>query len=192
MKIRNGFVSNSSSSSFICDVCNEEFSGMDLSLTDCDCSECVGGHTFCNDHAERDLSPESFNKEDFIKYFLDEKDEDYEMVKNFNDDEFEEWFEEGEWEWELPYQIPSEFCPICSMKEFTNEMLVDYIAKITKFTKADMFKIIKEKNKRRKKLYLNEYLNHVDEQNIAKILEVKKDLQDNFKTYDEMYQFIYG
>lgn len=30
MKIRNGFVSNSSSSSFTCDVCVETISGMDI------------------------------------------------------------------------------------------------------------------------------------------------------------------
>ena len=32
MKIRAGFVSNSSSSSFICDVCGDEVSGVDISL----------------------------------------------------------------------------------------------------------------------------------------------------------------
>lgn len=50
MKVRIGFVSNSSSSSFVCDVCGEEQSGWDMCLSEAEMSECVNGHTFCNDH----------------------------------------------------------------------------------------------------------------------------------------------
>ncbi len=51
MKIRVGFVSNSSSSSFICDFCGEEQSGMDMSLYEAGMLECENGHTFCATHA---------------------------------------------------------------------------------------------------------------------------------------------
>lgn len=44
MKRRMGFVSNSSSSSFICGVCNGIESGMDLDLSDVEMFECVNGH----------------------------------------------------------------------------------------------------------------------------------------------------
>jgi hypothetical protein len=50
MKIRAGFVSNSSSSSFICEVCGEDASGWDLGLEDAEMVNCVNGHTFCEDH----------------------------------------------------------------------------------------------------------------------------------------------
>ena len=50
MKIRKGFVSNSSSSSFICDVCGSDYSGMDATLEDADMFECENGHTFCTNH----------------------------------------------------------------------------------------------------------------------------------------------
>ena len=48
MKIRTGFVSNSSSSSFICDTCGETFEGMDLCPTDAEHYECCNGHIFCD------------------------------------------------------------------------------------------------------------------------------------------------
>lgn len=50
MKIRNGFVSNSSSSSFICEICNHTESGYDQSLSELGFVECVNEHIFCEEH----------------------------------------------------------------------------------------------------------------------------------------------
>lgn len=50
MKTRNGFVSNSSSSSFVCDVCHTSESGWDASPEDCGMVQCPKGHTFCETH----------------------------------------------------------------------------------------------------------------------------------------------
>ncbi len=46
MKIRKGFVSNSSSSSFVCDISGDHEEGMDLTLEEAEMCECVEGHTF--------------------------------------------------------------------------------------------------------------------------------------------------
>jgi hypothetical protein len=46
MKFREGFVTNSSSSSFICQVTGRVESGMDLSLSECGMCTCKNGHTF--------------------------------------------------------------------------------------------------------------------------------------------------
>lgn len=54
MKIRKGFVSNSSSSSFICDACGSEESGMEMNLDQAGMSECEGGHTICCGTLEND------------------------------------------------------------------------------------------------------------------------------------------
>lgn len=50
MKYRAGFVSNSSSTSFYCNICNETFAGHDgeYGFQTIDCGGC--GHTFCGDH----------------------------------------------------------------------------------------------------------------------------------------------
>lgn len=45
MKFRNGFVSNSSSSSFICSVCSYESGGHEVCLADFDMFECTNDHT---------------------------------------------------------------------------------------------------------------------------------------------------
>lgn len=47
MKIRTGFVSNSSSSSFVCDITGEAFEVYDSSLlSEYDAVQCVNGHVF--------------------------------------------------------------------------------------------------------------------------------------------------
>ena len=50
MKIRTGFVSNSSTSSFICQVCENSWQGMDgSSYEDIGFTECKNGHAWCPD-----------------------------------------------------------------------------------------------------------------------------------------------
>ena len=44
MKIRKGFVSNSSSSSFVCKICGETESDYDLSLRDANMACCENNH----------------------------------------------------------------------------------------------------------------------------------------------------
>jgi hypothetical protein len=52
MKIRQGFVSNSSSSSFICDICGMVEAGHDSqSNEDYGLVQCINDHTFCEDEA---------------------------------------------------------------------------------------------------------------------------------------------
>jgi hypothetical protein len=67
MKIRKCFVSNSSSSSYVCDVCGEEVGGWDMCLSDADMCQCVNQHTFCTGHGGEELDE------------LMEKDEDGEV-----------------------------------------------------------------------------------------------------------------
>ncbi len=77
-KIRNGFVSNSSSSSFICDFCGYNESGFDLCLSDVNMSQCEKGHTFCNDHVSLDTYFNKFgpnSTRNLIEYCKDKVDQ---------------------------------------------------------------------------------------------------------------------
>ena len=62
-KIRDGFVSNSSSSSFICDVCSEEYQGYDGTY-EIDTAECVNGHYFCAEHLLECLDEDNIYDDD--------------------------------------------------------------------------------------------------------------------------------
>lgn len=100
MKIRTGFVSNSSSSSFVCEITGEEFSGWDASLEDFDLVECENGHIFLD------------------KYVIDGFPiyPETEEVEDFDPDE--------------RYEIPKKYCPICQMKIITEGMVNNYAVKV--------------------------------------------------------------
>ena len=51
MKTRKGFVSNSSTTSFTCEVCGESWAGSDsLSYVDTGFLSCINGHVICEEH----------------------------------------------------------------------------------------------------------------------------------------------
>lgn len=123
MKTRSGFVSNSSSSSFVCDVCGCEESGRDCSLSDFDMFRCTKGHTICNCH-KLPVTPEQ--KALWIK----EKEE--------NEDSFydEHGYDDCEGEYS-PIR-----CPICMMKSFNNGQIQRFMMKHFKTTKEEIVKVI--------------------------------------------------
>lgn len=51
MKFRKGFVSNSSSSSFVCEICGGEWSGQDGEYGGIEELRCENGHILCSDCA---------------------------------------------------------------------------------------------------------------------------------------------
>ena len=102
MKIRHGFVSNSSSSSFICDVTGRIASGWDISLEEAEMIECKNGHTFSEDCV--------LHKEKFDKLTSECSNEDSE--------EFDE---------DYRYYIPAEFCPICTLTHIDDTMVLKYL-----------------------------------------------------------------
>lgn len=56
MKVRNGFVSNSSTSSFVCDVCGEVEADRDLCISDAGMVQCKNGHTFHYPICDKDVA----------------------------------------------------------------------------------------------------------------------------------------
>lgn len=166
MKVRLDFVTNSSSSSFICTVCGEEASGMDLSLSDAEMFRCVNGHTICDSHSDESMDDKN-PKDIMISHYEDEirkyeekvkekpEDKDYkdwleeakknlERVKNTEDeDELED--EASDVKADARYEMPSEFCPVCQFKEIDKKEAYKYFMKKLGLSKENFLNEIKSK-----------------------------------------------
>ena len=150
VKIRTGFVSNSSSSSYICDICGEVVSGWDMGLDEAGMFECVKGHVFCEEHAvekphyTKKQMKELFEKEkswigkEDMKNILEtiEKGDEFEMEELISD-----YLEDGR------YNILSEQCPLCSLIEITDSDRIDYLMIESGFTYQTFMKEIRERFK---------------------------------------------
>ena len=112
MKYRNSFVSNSSSSSYICDVCGEDISGWDISISEYGWIHCIREHCLCGDCKLGDDSQEPFQGED-------ESDEDF-------DERYEKWANETS----EGYYSSEECCPICQMTTIINSDVAAYLMKV--------------------------------------------------------------
>lgn len=134
MKTRLGFVSNSSSSSFICDVCGQEASGWDMCLSDAEMYECENGHTFCRSEiidADRKDIITALENHRWLE--VPDNIEEYTSIDDFCDiDDFE-------------YEIPECCCPICTFNSYSDSMMNSYIFKKYGIDKAVLFKEIKDK-----------------------------------------------
>lgn len=95
MKLRKGFVSNSSSSSFVCDFCGDTVSGYDMSLSKFDMSQCENGHIFCNGHADEQFEINTKEKAyDFLlNYFNRELKDDEHWLEKYQNENNTEYIE---------------------------------------------------------------------------------------------------
>lgn len=120
MKIRKGFVSNSSSSSFTCDICGEDISGYDVCLSEAEMSECVNGHIFCNDHlTESEVVVDIKVLKDFLLDLYKDDEDEIKEINSTDETRIRGWAHDdgyGEDDNDDPYDVPESKCPICSFQ----------------------------------------------------------------------------
>ena len=152
MKIRKGFVSNSSSSSFICDVCGNVESGYDASASEVGFANCENGHTFCEEHIIRELTDDQVRG--LVKRIIENGDagtgedfadlteaEQLEEIRGvladayMNTNSFGDYGFDGE--------LPAECCPICSMQILPDSDVLTYILKSNASTREAMYEKIR-------------------------------------------------
>lgn len=168
MKKRNGFVTNSSSSCFICQISGREESGMYMSRNDAQMTKCINGHLFGDEFlidveiSEQDmLNVLIENAEELHKKYLknssdsaDIKRKQYwkeraeEQLKRIEELESADSIDDYEDEYsELVYAegVPSIQCPICKFQYALAEDLLAYLLKEERINKDDLLKGIKDR-----------------------------------------------
>lgn len=118
MKFRKSFVTNSSSSSYICEYCGKEASGWDMSLSEAEMIECVNGHTVCEDCIDSKT----------LKYLYD----------NYADEDKDTYWED----WR--YELPEKYCPICSFDVFLDSDILKFLEKFHSINMDDIKNEIKK------------------------------------------------
>ena len=180
MKYRLSFVTNSSSSSYVCEICGRQESGWDLCLSDAGMYECENGHIFCEDEIV-----EEPNYKEFLKQVVEDK----ELLEKLNDMSESE-LKDLAMDYEFRYYLPEKYCPVCS---FMTRSIIDmskYLLKTRGISREEVFDEIKKVNKRRRKLYDNEYIQYV----CGKFNLTEKDLineiKNKFGTYKSFLKFL--
>ena len=154
MKIRQGFVSNSSSSSYTCDVCNRTESGWDMGVAEAGMNSCVGGHTFCTKHApEWELTWEEKRETALNDWWVKKQyphllplleavstEEEFNAVADAHE-AVGASYEEAE----SGYDVPAKACPICSFGKVHERDAFLYLLKVAGRTEADLLAELREK-----------------------------------------------
>lgn len=153
-KVRFGFVSNSSSSSFICEICGRTETVYDGDSREFGFVECENGHLFCE---EEIIDSEGIPDE--------------ELYGNEDDDDIDEGM------------LREKYCPICNFIEPSYPELASYLRKTSNITNKEVFEEIKKVNKRRKVLREPEYVEYVLRKQDITVDVLLKNLKEEYKTY---------
>lgn len=159
MKLRYGFVSNSSSCSFVCCICGEIESGMDACLSDFEMSSCINGHEFHHECAKIDDPESAYDTFEAKKkyviscienakitswYTKTDKETELEEVKVYTEENNEEELNDSFNDYFADHGISKELCPICNMKCFTDSDLMEYLIVNSGKTRKQIEKEIKK------------------------------------------------
>ena len=150
MKIRRGFVSNSSSTSFTCDVCGYNVSGMDMGYDEAGMYSCENGHEFCREHAtpwepsweekkETLLGTWKVDNDDYIKHLIIAAETEERIDQIISEHDLENLLVVGE------YEVPAAMCPLCSFGNIHDRDAYEYLLKVAGRTESDLLAELKEK-----------------------------------------------
>ena len=148
MKVRSGFVSNSSSSSFVCSVCDYVETGYDGQYS-IPTTYCRRGHEMCSEHIDNLMSKLTLeDKKQLLledNYFSEDlRDEEKALIEKGNSFAIEDAFEKLTEYWD---EAPESLCPICSLGIIGDWAVLKYLLKSDTRTREDIEKEIRSKYK---------------------------------------------
>lgn len=196
MKFRRDFVTNSSSSSFVCEICGRVESGFEIGLAESGMMECVNGHIFCEEES-LEIPP----KEELLKMILENewnkgvwdsnirqrRDYTQEEIAVMNGEDLFTKFCSGNGGY---YDVPECVCPICQFIEYSDRDLSKYLSKKYGVSKDEVFAEVKKFNKRRKKLYDSEYIAYVCRKYNLNPTEIVAGWKEKFGTYKNFMNWL--
>ena len=181
MKKRNGFVTNSSSTTYVCEISGESETFPDSgSHHDWGFIVCENEHEMLEEFVEGEITP------DMARAWITRSAYSKPDASAMSDDEALDYCDK------LDYDIPQELCPICQFKALSQPGLAKYLEKKYEIPRDDVFAEVKKTNKRRKKLYDSEYNHFV--MSVYELTEddVLTDLRERFGVYSAFRDFIYS
>ena len=144
MKVRNGFVSNSSSSSFVCDVSGESFEVYDGEGV----YHCCNGHGFCSEYLLDAPAACVTTEEKRNRLVNDAANEPAKMGFALAPDEkIVEWYDAA-YDDNIPddeSNLPEARCPICMFKEPCDRELIEFLLSEMKADRVSMLQLLKNK-----------------------------------------------
>lgn len=135
MKKRLDFVTNSSSSCYICEVCNRSEGGFELFMEDAEMFNCQNGHTVCYSHI---LLNDGWDRIKITeKYFdlADEQERNDAASYTFHgttwdqltESQLQEVYSDSWNDLNLEYDVPKELCPICQLQYISTREITEYL-----------------------------------------------------------------